>query len=101
MIYASSYGLFGSGSDGAVVFDGVTTPVAGATLAGSTYTLTRDVMAAGLTVNAGVTVKTAQFRLFATGTVVNNGTISNAGANAVAGAGAVGTGSAQIGRAHV
>jgi hypothetical protein len=75
-------GLFGSGSDGAITFDGTTTPVAGATLSGSTYTLTRDIQATSITINGSVTVKPANFRFFAQGTFTNNGTISYTGANA-------------------
>lgn len=86
-------GIFGNGSDGAITFDGTTTPVAGATLSGSTYTMTRDIQATSVTVNGGVTavtVKTSSsqgtFRIFCQGTVTvaSNATITAAG-NAASG----------------
>lgn len=62
--------IYGDGSDGTVSFDGVTTPVAGATLVGSTYTLTRNIMASA--VNFGdnshnVTVNENGYAIFCTG----------------------------------
>ena len=75
-------GIFGTGSDGAVTLDGTTAYTGFSSLAGSTYTLTRDVQASSLTVSNGVTPKTANFRIFCTGTITNNGTISNNGNNA-------------------
>lgn len=74
-------GVFGSGSDGSATLDGVAT-VPWASKAGSVYTLTRDVNAASLTVNAGSTIQTVNFRILATGTVTNNGTITNPPGNA-------------------
>lgn len=59
--------IYGSGRDGAVAFDGVATPVAGATLSGSTYTMTRDVSGTTVTVAAGVTTKCVGYKLRATG----------------------------------
>lgn len=85
-------GLFGNGSDGAITFDGLANPVAGATLSGSTYTLTRDIQATSITINGSVIVKPANFRIFAQGTLTNNGTISYTGANASAGAPGAGIG---------
>ena len=61
--------VFGNGSDGAAVLDGTTTYTGFSSLAGSTYTLTRDVQASSLTVNSGVTVLPGPFRVFCTGTV--------------------------------
>ena len=75
-------GLFGDGSDGAVAMNGTNTFSGLATLSGSTYTLTRDVFAASLTVSNGVTVKTNGYLIFCTGTVTNSGTIGIAGGNA-------------------
>jgi hypothetical protein len=75
-------GVFGTGADGAVTLDGSTTYNGFSSLAGSTYTLTRDVMATNLTVNSTVTLKTGSFRIFCQGTFTNNGTVTNAGNSA-------------------
>lgn len=86
---SSFYGnIFGDGSDGAATLDGTAT-VAWATKSGSVYTMTRDCLTTSLTINSGVTLNTAGFRLFCTGTVTNAGTIqANGGAgNANGGAG--------------
>lgn len=99
--------IFGNGNDGALVFDGTTSPVAGATLAGSTYTLTRDVLATSITVSSGVTVRTSSaasgtFRIFCQGAVTNNGTITASGTaagTAPAAGGALASGSFIGGRA--
>lgn len=72
----------GDGSDGALVFDGSTNPVAGATLSGSTYTMTRDIFGTTIIVNNSVTILTANYCIFATISVTINGTIDNSGANA-------------------
>jgi hypothetical protein len=80
-------GVFGTGTDGAVTLDGSTTYNGFSSLAGSVYTLTRDVQASSLTINNGVTLKTANYRVFCTGTITNNGTISNVGNNASGGTG--------------
>jgi hypothetical protein len=74
-------GIFGSGSDGAVTFDGTTT-ILGLVPSSSVYTLTRDIQCTAITINNGVTVKTGNFRIFCQGTVTNSGTISAAGNNA-------------------
>ena len=79
-------GVFGDGSSGAVVMDGVNTFPGFATLVGSLYTLTTDVFATSLTINAGVTLNTADFRVFCTGTVTNNGTMTMGPAGNAAGA---------------
>lgn len=91
IVSSSGLGVFGDGSDGTATCDG-STPVTGMTLSGGNYTLTRDVFFAALTINSGVIVKPAGFRLFVQGTLTNNGTISN---NGNAGA-AAGTGGAAI-----
>ena len=82
---------FGDGSDGAVTFDGSTT-ILGMVPSSSIYTMTRDIYLTNGTVNAGVTVKTAGFRIFATGTftVAATGVVScngNAGGDGSAGTG--------------
>lgn len=69
-------GIFGDGSDGAVTLDGSTTYNTWSGLAGSTYTMTRDVFCTSLTVNAGVTLLPNNFRVFCTGAVINNGLFS-------------------------
>lgn len=51
------------------------------TASGSVYTLTRDCYFATLTVPTGITLKAANFRIYAN-SVVNNGTIDNSGNNA-------------------
>ena len=73
--------VFGTGADGALVFDGAAT-VAGLAPAANVYTMTRDLHATGVTVNNGVTLKTANYRVFVTGQLSNAGTISNLGNNA-------------------
>jgi hypothetical protein len=84
-------GLFGDGSDGSVTLDGSTTYNSFSSLAGSTYTLTRDVFASSLTIDSGVTLQTANYRIFCTGTVTNGGTVDNSGASATSSSGASGS----------
>lgn len=69
--------LFGDGSDGAAVFDGVN-PVTGFTLVGSTYTATtaKHFQWTNCTVSNGVTVKNAGCPLLVSGTLTMNGTCS-------------------------
>lgn len=85
---------FGDGSDGAGVADGATA-LAGATLGGGTYTLTRDVYFTDLTVSTGVTINPAGYRIFGTGTLTENGTgkiarNGNNGSSSTTSAGAAG-----------
>jgi hypothetical protein len=82
------FAIFGDGSDGACTFNGSTTPVAGATLSGSTYTLTRDVFCSGGTISSGVNV-TGPYRIFDNGTFTLTGKIDrngNAGSGSTQGA---------------
>jgi hypothetical protein len=79
-----SWPLFGSGNDGTVTADGSTTLTCLGAPSSSIYTMTRDCMFSGLTVNSGVTIKTANYALFVAGTLSNSGTISNDG-NAASG----------------
>lgn len=85
-------GMFGTGRDGNLNFDGVAAvaspagtlsfnlvPVAGV------YTLTRDVYANNLTVAVGAVIKTAGWRIFVAGTLTLNGNINCNGGNGVAG----------------
>lgn len=90
-LFRATAGWYGDGSDGVLNFISTgSTTVAGATLSSGTYTMTRDIFAAGSTIIAsGVTIVTAGFRFFCQGQLVNNGTISsngNAAAANVAGA---------------
>ena len=83
--------IFGNGNDGAIVFDGTTTYSGFSSLSGSTYTLTRDVQGAGITVNNGVVVTTSSatgtFRIFCQGIVtINSGGTISADGNAASGA---------------
>jgi hypothetical protein len=78
------YGIFGSGSGGAVVLNG-TTSYTGLTLSGSTYTMTEVFLEnppSSLTVNSGVTLNTAGLPLQVNGALVNNGSIVNNGSPA-------------------
>lgn len=87
--------ILGTGRDGALTFDGVSTPVGGATLVGSTYTATRDIAPTTATVSAGVRLNMGNYRLRCTGklTVGAASFISHNGADAsgiTAGSGASG-----------
>lgn len=77
---------YNSGADGAHVADGVAA-LPGATLVGSTYTLTRTVSFTTLTVNPGVTIKTAGYAIFCSVRRINNGNIDASGATGAAGGG--------------
>lgn len=71
-------GLFGSGSDGALHFDGAAT-VLGIVPSGSTYTLTRDIYATTITIDTGITVIPNQFRIYATVSIALAGKINGNG----------------------
>ena len=78
---------YGTGEDGTATLDGSAT-VTWASKSGSVYTMTRSVALASLTVNNGVTLKTAGYVIYCSITLTNNGTISNSGLlGVVAGAG--------------
>ena len=87
-MYRSTLGYYGDGSDGQLNFISTgSTTVAGATLSSGTYTMTRDIYAAGQTViPSGTTIKTAGFRFFCQGNLLNNGIIQSNGNNSVANA---------------
>lgn len=72
--------IYGDGSDGTVTFDG-SSVVLGITPSANAYTLARDIFVAAMTVNNGVTIVTAGFRIFVAGTLTNNGTIKWDGNN--------------------
>jgi hypothetical protein len=74
----SMIGVYGDGSDGAVVLDG-TAAGAWGSLGATTYTLTRDLMATTLVLATGYTLKPAGFRVLATESMTIVGTVSAAG----------------------
>lgn len=74
----SSSAQFGSGADGAVTFDGSTT-ILGMVPSANVYTMTRDIHCTNITINTGVTVRKAGYRMYSTGTLGGSGTISNNG----------------------
>jgi hypothetical protein len=84
--------LLGTGTDGAVTLDG-STSFAGSfgTPAGNVYTMLRDVHCTSLTINAGITLRPANFRIFCQGTVsiAATGLIQNNGGNAAGGSAGV------------
>lgn len=80
-------GILGDASDGSATLDGTAT-VAWATKSGNTYTMTRDCFLTSFTVNSGVTLVVAGFRVFCQGTVTNNGTIQADGNSATSATGA-------------
>lgn len=79
--------LFGDKSDGTAVFDGTTT-ILGIVPSGGVYTLSRCMFFDSCTINAGVIIATAGWRLFAR-TLTNNGRVH---CNGGAGGNATGTG---------
>jgi hypothetical protein len=72
-------GVFGDGTDSSATLDGVAT-VAWASLAGSTYTMSRDCNCTNLTVNNAITLAPNGYRILCRGTFTNNGTVSSVGA---------------------
>lgn len=72
---------YGDASDGNCAFDGATTPVCGATLSGSTYTLTKTVFAADESVTSGVIVLTQGWADYVDGTFSGSGTVHRPGGN--------------------
>lgn len=73
--------FFGDGFDGSLHYDGSTTILGMAPVA-NVYTLTRDIYPTDMTVDNGVTIKAANWRIFGNGTLTNNGTIHNNGNSA-------------------
>jgi hypothetical protein len=90
-VFQTALAEYGDGSDGVCNFiaSGAVT-VAGATLSSGVYTMTRDIWLADQSViQPTVTIKTAGFRIFCQGELLNNGTIqSNGNAAAIQVAGA-------------
>lgn len=67
-IFSPLIWLFGTGSDGTIAFNGTNT-FAFASLAGSTYTLTRNIFGTNITLSAGITVYANNFGIWANGTL--------------------------------
>jgi hypothetical protein len=83
---------FGDGTDGAVTFDGVAV-VLGMVPNANVYTMTRDIFCTNITINAGITLRTNNFRVFCESVFHNLGTVNASGTNGNNGAaGAAGVG---------
>ncbi|HSW99793.1 MAG TPA: hypothetical protein VLH38_02030 [Patescibacteria group bacterium] len=80
-------GMLGDGSDGATTLDGASA-VTWASLAGNVYTMTRDALMTALTINVGITLVCAGYRIFCQGSLLNNGAITANGVNATSATGA-------------
>lgn len=87
---------FGDASDGDATLDGATNYNSFSSRSGSVYTLTRDALLDDLTINTGVELKTAGFRVFVKGTLTIEGT-GKITANGAAGSGATGAASSAVG----
>ena len=74
-------GIYGNGVDGSVTFDG-SSVILGMTPSGNVYTMVKDIYPSAMTVNNGVSIVTAGYRIFCSGTLTNNGTIKNDGNSA-------------------
>lgn len=75
--------MFGNGADGTYTLDGSQAAVSGLfSKSGSTYTLLRDAYFDTLTINSGVILESANFRIFAKTLLTVNGTIRCNGGNA-------------------
>lgn len=70
----TSFGNHSTGLDSVCTFDGIASPVCGATLSGSTYTMTRDIFPASGSIANAVTLKPANFRIFVQGVFTGSGT---------------------------
>ena len=81
--------LFGDGSDGAATLDGSAT-VTWASKVGSVYTMTRDCFCTALTINTGVTLDTAGFRVYCSTSISITGTLRRVGGTGGNGSGASG-----------
>jgi hypothetical protein len=90
-------GWFGTGIDGALVFDGVST-VLGIVPAGNVYVMDNDIFASNLTVDAGVRLVTAGYRIYVAGTltIAATGFVDNSGTNAVGQTNGVGGAAANL-----
>ena len=85
--------VYGDGSDGYISLDGTTLYPNILSLAGSTYTLLRDIYCTTFNIVNGVTLETAGYRIFCITDCIVDGIIRNNGGNAsgaTAGTGATG-----------
>jgi hypothetical protein len=73
--------IFGDGSDGPAVFDGVCVPVGSVLVAHNLYHLTRPVQYLWVRVEAGVTLRPEGHSLLAKEYIHRDGTISASGAD--------------------
>jgi len=85
-VYQTDLAVFGNGVDGTLTFTTAASDVLtlwnGTTLTGTSgvFTLNQDLwLADQSTINAGVTINTAGFRIFCQGELINNGTIRSNG----------------------
>lgn len=76
--------MLGDGSDGNATLD-ATGSVTWASLVGTVYTMSRDAYLESLTINSGVTLRTANWLPYVRGTLTNNGTLESAGNDASGG----------------
>jgi hypothetical protein len=75
---------FGDGNDGSITLNGSTDYSSAGFGAPSSniYTMTRDVYCTALTINNGITLRPAGYRIYVQGTLTNNGTIEANGGSA-------------------
>lgn len=73
-------GAFGDGSDGDVVFNGLSTVLGVVPVAG-VYVLTRDIFCSTIVVTAGTVVRPSGYRIFCTGLLTNAGAIEADGSS--------------------
>jgi hypothetical protein len=79
-IYNAQGGIFGTGIDGNLVFDGVSAVLGVSPVAG-VYAMPVDINAISCTIVGGVTVQMLRFRMFAQGLLLNDGTVDASGGN--------------------
>ncbi len=89
MLGTSAIGLFGDGSDGDAVMDGVAT-VAGMVPVANVYTAAREYFFLNLTINVAVTFKPVGQPVHIKGLLTNNGSITASGSNGTPGSPGVG-----------
>lgn len=87
----SQGGLFGSGTDGDLLFDGVN-PVLGVSPVAGVYQLPLDINAMNMTVVSGVTVQMLRFRVFVQNILENDGVVDCSGGDGISGSPAGGGG---------
>lgn len=87
----SQGGLFGGGTDGNLIFDGVN-PVLGVSPVSGVYQIATDINANNMTVLSGVTVQMLRFRVFVQSVLENDGIIDCSGGDGISGSPAGGGG---------